>query len=96
MKLYEFFSVPDGSNTDKEALNKSHKTETEREKLASDVYWFILDHDRLHKEHFLPMAMKMHEDFKKNKKLDREKYTECWQPMVEDGCLEFFKKNKRL
>lgn len=93
MLLTEFFSVPSvKDNNPKLGFNKSDK-KTEREKLANDVFWYILDHDRLHKEHFFPIAKEISEAIKKNK-LDRKKYTECWMPMVKEACVEYHKDKK--
>lgn len=91
MKLFEFFSVPELKDEDHK--DHSHDTKAEREHLANDVFWYILDNDRLHKEYFIPIARKMVEELKKTKDIDRQKYTECWMPMVESGCLEYYKEN---
>jgi hypothetical protein len=94
MKLYEFFSVPsigkdgDGNET------YGHDTKAERQRLANDIYWFILDHDHLHKKHFFPIAQEIYELHKANKDIDRKKYTECWMPMVKEGCMAFYKEEK--
>jgi hypothetical protein len=59
-----------------------------------DVYWHILDHDDIHKKHFLPIAREMSKKFKSTKKLNRDEYTECWMPMVKEGCLDYYKEHK--
>ena len=89
MKLYEFFSVPSLSDDDKKDHSKDHGDE--REKLANDVYWYILDNDHLHKKHFFPIAQEIYAQVKENKDLDRKKYTDCWMPMVKEGALMFYK-----
>ena len=92
MKLYEFFSV---TSVDPEREDNKGKLDDEnREKIANDLFWFILDHDRLHKEHFLPIARDIHRQYKKNKKVDRADFTECWMPMVREACLEFHKEHQ--
>lgn len=90
MKLYEFFSVPSVEDSEK---TPDYKNQSERERLANDVYWFILDHDKLHKEHFMPIAQDIRKEHKTKKEVDRKKYTECWAPMVEQGCMEFYHEN---
>ena len=93
MLLTEFFSVPSIKDNDPKLGFKDPDSKTQREKLANDVFWFILDHDRLHKEHFFPIAKEINEAIKKNK-LDRKKYTECWMPMVEEGCKDYHEEHK--
>ena len=92
MKLYEFFSVP-SIEKDEQGKGEAKSDET-REKLANDVYWHILDHDDIHKKHFLPIAREMSKKFKSTKKLNRDEYTECWMPMVKEGCLDYHKEHK--
>lgn len=93
MLLKEFFSVPSVKDNDPKLGFGKKDSDSEKEKLANDVFWFILDHDKLHKKHFMPIAQEIHEA-NKSGKLDRKKYTECWMPMVEEGCMEFYKANK--
>lgn len=90
MKLYEFFSVP---SLDKHSSDNK-KSEDKQEKLLNDVYWFILDHDKLHKEHFFPIAQKIQKQYKLSNKVNREKFVDCWMPMVKEGCMDYYKKNK--
>jgi hypothetical protein len=92
MKLYEFFSVPSVEKDEEHQLDDQSKTN--REKLANDLFWYMLDHDDLHKKHFIPIAQKINRELKSGKKIDREEYTECWMPMVKEGCLEFHKEHK--
>jgi hypothetical protein len=92
MKLYEFFSVP---SIEKDEEGQSEKMSDEnREQLANDLYWYILDHDKLHKEHFIPIAQKINRDLKSKKKIDRDALRLEWMPMVEAGCLAFHKEHK--
>ena len=90
MLLQEFFSVPSIEKHQDGSLNK----DKDRAKLANDVFWFILDHDRLHKQHFIPIAQEIYRQVAAKKPVDHEKYTECWMPMVEQGCSEFYDKIK--
>lgn len=92
MKLYEFFSVP--SIEKDEEHQSDDQSNTNREKLANDLFWYILDHDDLHKKYFIPIAQKIDRKLRAEEKVDREEYTECWMPMVKEGCLEFHKENK--
>jgi hypothetical protein len=94
MKLFEFFgkTVLDLNGEKKEdQLSEKHKPSDQE--LADEVYWFILDHDRLHKECFMPIAREIYVGHKK-KGFDKGKYTKKWMPMVNKGCLEFYKNKK--
>jgi hypothetical protein len=93
MKLYEFFSVASVKDHDPHLDQDTSSSKEEKENLANDVFWFILDHDKLHKTHFLPIAQEVYNGSKKGT-IDRKEYTECWMPMVESGCMEFYKKQK--
>ena len=93
MKLYEFFSVP-SVNDDEHKSDFTSKAE--RQRLANDIFWFILDHDQLHKKHFLPIAQEIYQQHKSKKEIDRKKYTECWMPMVREGCMAFYKESKMM
>jgi hypothetical protein len=97
MKLYEFFGGPAYGSNKKDKKDPrdelAGRTSHDDEKMADDLYWYILDHDSLHKEHFLPLAREISQKMK-NKSFDHEKYTKKWMPMVEKACMEFYKKNK--
>jgi hypothetical protein len=69
------------------------RTEAMNQKLSDDLFWFILDHDKLHKEHFMPLAKKVSE-LQKNNKFDHGNFVKEWMPMVKKGCLEFYKQQK--
>ena len=94
MKLFEFFSVPSVDEHNDKKKGDNPDSDSERQRLANDLYWYILDHDSIHKEHFIPIAQKIEKEFKKDKKIDKSKYQECWMPMVKQACLEYHKKNK--
>jgi hypothetical protein len=96
MKLYEFFGVPTyekaGEETDpRDDLNGVSKIE--QEKIADDLYWYILDHDQLHKEEFLPLAREIKAK-QKDKSFDHGDYIQKWLPMVNKGCMLFYKEMK--
>lgn len=94
MKLYEFFSVPSIAKDKEGNENYGHNTKAERQRLANDIYWYILDHDHLHKKHFFPIAKEIYELHKAKKDIDRKKYTARWLPMVKEGCMAFYKEQK--
>lgn len=92
MKLYEFFSVP---SLEKDEEGQFEKMSAEnREQIANDVFWDILDNDTLHKKYFIPIARDIHNELKKSKKVDRDAIRPKWMPMVKEGCLAFHKKHK--
>jgi hypothetical protein len=93
MNLFEFFSVPSVEKHEQENPTKQDDDQ-QRQKLANDLYWYILDHDHFHKKHVMPIAQGMDREYQKTKKLDRSKYSECWMPLVREACLEFHEKHK--
>jgi len=86
MKLMEFFGNPIN-------INKEMSKNREDTKLGNDLFWFIVDHDRLHKDYFHSIAVKIHRAQKDNK-LDKSEIVKDFMPMVKKGCEEFFKKHK--
>jgi hypothetical protein len=88
MKLLEFFGKPVD-------INKEMSKDREDSKLGDDLFWFIVDHDRLHKDFFHPIAVKIHRAQKANK-LDKAEIVKDFMPMVIKGSKEFFRKNKML
>jgi DNA-binding transcriptional regulator YhcF (GntR family) len=93
MKLYEFFNVPVEQHEKENKSFHKAKSQEEKQKMADEVFWFILDHDALHKEHVIPSVRElagqtMNPDF------NRSKFAKQWIPMVSKGCTMFHKKNK--
>jgi hypothetical protein len=81
MRLYEFFGKP---NDVLDNLDKKREDQA----MTDDVFWFIVDHDLLHKDHFHPIAVKI------KKKPDDTDLKKEFLPMVEKGCMEFHHFNK--
>ena len=79
MKLVEFF----GRSMD---LNTSKRKDQQEEKFDDDLFWYIIDHDRLHKDYFFPIAKKL----KTLKECSPEMVLEMFMPMVEKGCKEYY------
>lgn len=84
MLLKEFF----GKNIDPV---KSLQKGREDSNIGDDLFWFIIDHDRLHKDYFFPIATKL---AKHKEDYDREEMTKEFMPMVLKGCKEFYAKHK--
>lgn len=93
MKLYEFFGGRATDNDTDPRDDLSGKTQLEDEKMADDLYWFILDDDDLHKEYFMPAATELSKKMK-DPSFDHSMYTKKWMPMVNKGCLKFYKKSE--
>lgn len=87
MLLNEFF----GKAID--LTNKQENSKDEHGKIADDAFWFIVDHDRLHKDHFHTLAPKI-KKANESGKLDKTALVKQFMPMVEKGCKEFYHKNK--
>jgi hypothetical protein len=86
MKLYEFFglwhakSPMDVDNP----MDKNHDgvvSNEEREGFKNDLFFYILDHDDIHKKHFHEIAEKLGKDTKED----------VWMPMVKRGCMEYYR-----
>jgi hypothetical protein len=83
MLLNEFFG---------KAIDVSKKIDAKKDNndnLLNNLFYYIIDHDKLYKEYFLPIAKLMI----KNEGMGK-KCTEEFMLMVKKGCLEFYKKNK--
>jgi hypothetical protein len=87
MLLNEFF----GKAIDATKSTSSNKDDDKQ--LRDELFWFILDHDKLHKDHLHPIATKIKEA-EKSGKLDKEKSVAAFMPMIEKGCKEFYQKKK--
>lgn len=58
-----------------------------------DLFHFIINHDKLHKDHFMPLGLKIKKLNDKNK-LDHVLIAKELMPMVDKGCNEYCKQNK--
>lgn len=94
MKLNEFFSPPEGKLDDKNPRDQSSKqSEHEKEELANEVYWYMLDDDELHKEYFVPLAHEI-SGLQKSKKFEHNEFIKRWMPMVKAACIKFYKEHE--
>ena len=87
MLLNEFFGKAIDASKPLPSGNSDDKNLTDR------VFWFIIDHDKLHKDFFIPIATKV----KKTQGTDsfnKEKTVASFMPMVERGCLEYYQTEK--
>jgi hypothetical protein len=93
MKLYEFFGVHTYETNQESKDDLTGKTADQEEKLADEIYWFILDDDDLHKEYFIPLAKEINQKISSSN-FDRKSYIKKWLPMVNKGCMKFYKKKE--
>ena len=82
MKLLEFFNKPMDLNQKKKHEDNSN--------LDDDLFWYIIDHDKLHKDYFFPIAKKL----KTLKECSPEMVLELYMPMVKKGCKEYYEYKK--
>jgi hypothetical protein len=92
MKLYEFFNVP-FDRKEKDTSTFLKKSDEDKDKMSDDVFWFIVDHDNLHKEYVLPFVRDMKSQIN-SPDFNRGKFTKKWLPMVKKGCQLFYKHKK--
>ena len=94
MKLYEFFSPPPDEQDDKDPRDiMSGQSDHEKDKLADEVYWFMLDDDELHKKFFVPLAYEI-AAMQKSKKFEHNSYIKKWLPMINAACIKYYKEHE--
>lgn len=92
MNLFEFFGKPLdlGPSNSKDKDDPTKMEPEEREQLATDVFHYIINDDDIHKKMFLPLARKIH----KNPAIEHK--PDAWLPIVNKGCIEFYKEHKMM
>lgn len=92
MKLYEFFNVPvDKTGKESKPFKKQHQED--KQKAADDAFWYILDHDQLHKEFVLPYVKEI-KTLVSDPNFNKDRFTKSWIPMINKGCSLYHKKSK--
>lgn len=86
MFLREFF----GKAID---IDKKLGKNQDNQELKNTVFWYLIDHNLLHKDYFHPIASKIHKAHKKDN-LDQEDMIREFQTMVSKGCREFYEEHK--
>ena len=86
MLLKEFFGKPID-------INKEMSKDRDDKNVGNDLFWYIIDHDRLHKDYFHSLAPKIYKEHNSGK-LNKEAIIKEFMPMVKKGCQEFFTKEK--
>jgi hypothetical protein len=77
MLLNEFFGKP---------LDVTKSSKEGSDNFTDELFWYIIDHDKLHKDYVIPLAKKI-----KAKPNSTETIKE-FMPMIEKGCKEFYAK----
>lgn len=90
MRLLEFFNPKHGKW---DQHDKDNDLVPKDDNLEDNIYYFILDDDRIHKEHFLPLAIDYYNQ-KDNDNFDRKSFAKSCLPMVKDGCRAYCKSLK--
>jgi len=94
MKLYEFFSAITGADSKSDTKDElSGQSKQDDQKVADEVFWFILDDDDFHKEYFLPLAYEI-AAMQKAKKFDSGAFTKKWMPLVNKACIKYYHENE--
>lgn len=89
MRLLEFFGNPVEVGDD--TADKSKQTDDKE--LRDELFWFIVDHDRLFKEYVYPLANKIKQNSKSAETAENNKASD-FMPMTKKGCMEFFYEKK--
>jgi hypothetical protein len=93
MKLFEFFgNINHNPNQDKDLDSKTPGKEEEQQ-LADDVFWYILDDNDLHKKYFMPISKELKIKYADTKDDDSRDW-KVWLPLVNAGCMKFWKEHK--
>lgn len=83
MRLNEFF----GKTTD---VNKELSKKRDDRGHGDNLFWYIIDHDKLHKEYFHDLEKQI----KNPKTQDKEYIVKEFMPMVRKGCREYYQHQK--
>lgn len=87
MLLNEFFGKPINVKT------SSSNEKQDDKNMSNELFWFMLDHDQLHKDYVIPLAGKIKQAHQ-GESLNKSKMVKEFMPMVKKGCVEYYHKNK--
>jgi hypothetical protein len=93
MKLFEFFGNINHDPNQEDKRDPQSPSKEEEQELCDNVFWFILDDDELHKKHFMPIAKELKAKYA-NTADDASHDWKSWIPMVNSGCMKYYKENK--
>lgn len=74
-------------------VTKEQGTDRDNKEMRDELFWFMLDHDRLHKDFFHPIAVKI-KKANEDGEIDKAEICNAFMPMVKKGCLEFYQQKK--
>lgn len=86
MLLNEFFGKPVD-------IKKEMSKDRDDKNLGDELFWYIVDHDRIHKDYVIPLAKMIKRNHEKDT-MDKEKLVNEFMPMVKKGCAEFYQHKK--
>lgn len=92
MKLYEFFGKINLDTEQSDDQGPGNMGKEEKQELGDQVFWHIVDHDDLHKSHFMPIANHLTKALKADSKAEIHDW-KIWMDMVKEGCQDFYKEN---
>jgi hypothetical protein len=84
MLLNEFFG---------HSINLKTSDKKDDKNQSDELFWYFIDHDKLHKDYVMPIAQKIKHSHKKGT-VDVKALVDSFMPMVEKGCMEFYHKKK--
>lgn len=87
MLLKEFFD----KDTQKNIENSDNSED--KSNIKDDTFWYIVNHDKIYKEYFVPLAKQIKMLSEKSKSDDNTMIKQ-FMPMVEKGCLEYYEANQ--
>lgn len=87
MLLNEFFGKPINVKTSSSDEKQDDKN------ISNELFWFMLDHDQLHKDYVIPLAREIKQAHHADS-LNKSKMVKEFMPMVKKGCMEYYHKNK--
>jgi uncharacterized protein YpiB (UPF0302 family) len=87
MLLNEFFGNY-AFKTGSDNATSKEDAKMKEDDLCNDVFEYIINNDKLHKEEFFPIAEKV------VREATKEHNSDLWMPMANKGCMQFYKENK--
>lgn len=85
MLLQEFFGRPLDLKPKSEEKDKSSQND--------EMFWYFLDHDRLHKDYAIPLCQRIKKAHGKGN-VDTKALVDSFMSMVEKGCMEYYHHKK--
>ena len=86
MLLNEFFGKPID-------VHKEMSKSRDDQNIGDELFWYIIDHDKLHKDYFHEIAKKIKKSHDSDT-IDKEEIVKDFLPMVKKGCVEFYQHHK--